>query len=365
MDLKKSLSDLFRWILYPFSLLYGLILALRNLIYDTGLLTAVSFDLPCIGVGNLSVGGTGKTTMVEYLIGVLGTKYPLAILSRGYGRLNHGYYLAGQDSTALDLGDEPMQLHLKFPDLPVAVGEDRVLAIPQLLQDAPQTEVILLDDAFQHRSILPGCQILLSDYSRLYTRDHILPFGRLRDRRASARRAQGIIVSKCPEDLDTLRRDRILAELRPLPGQEVFFTTLQYGPLKEWGSGKVLSPDPGSSVWMLSAIAYPTPMLQYLDRGFQLKGNFLFRDHHFFSWKDMEEIREEIEMDPSEEKYIITTEKDAVRLRLLKDKLEREPLPFLILPVYTRFLFGDQERFSRFLLGYIGRFGQGLQESEP
>ena len=182
------------YLLYPFSLLYGLVLWIRNRLYDNGVLTSVEFDLPVIAVGNLSVGGTGKTPHVEYLIRLLKDHYKTATLSRGYNRKTKGYLLAGPQSTAADIGDEPMQFHRKFPEVTVCVGEERMLAVPQLLGDQPDTAVILLDDAFQHRSIKPGLNLMVSDYSRLFTRDHVVPFGRLREGRKGYHRANGIIA---------------------------------------------------------------------------------------------------------------------------------------------------------------------------
>ncbi len=182
----------------PVFLLYGLVLWIRNRLYDNGVLTSVEFDLPVIAVGNLSVGGTGKTPHVEYLIRLLKGPYNIATLSRGYNRRTKGFLLAKADTTAADIGDEPMQFHRKFPGITVCVGEERMLAVPELLGERPETQVILLDDAFQHRSIKPGLNLMVTDYSRLFTRDHVVPFGRLREGRKGYHRANGIIVRQMP-----------------------------------------------------------------------------------------------------------------------------------------------------------------------
>src|SRR5689334_200851 len=191
----------FRILLLPFAIMYGIGVWIRNWLYDHNLLRSSSFGLPLICVGNLSVGGTGKSPMVEYLVLHLKSRYKVATLSRGYKRKTKGYALATDQTTAIDIGDEPMQFHLKFGDVPVAVGEQRLEAIPQLLHDRPETQVVILDDAFQHRAIQAGFNILLTDYGNLFTRDFFLPTGDLRDTRSSYKRAQVIVVTKCKPDL--------------------------------------------------------------------------------------------------------------------------------------------------------------------
>src|SRR5579864_3362484 len=190
-----------RILLFPFSLVYALVVKARNWCFDKKILTSTSFNLPIICVGNLAVGGTGKSPMVEQLVRMLKDHYCIAVLSRGYKRRTRGYALADDTKSALDIGDEPMQFHNKFPDVTIAVGEERIVAIPQLLHDRPDTSVIILDDAFQHRSVTAGMNILLTDYNNLYTRDWFLPTGDLRDEKGSARRAEVIVVTKCPDDL--------------------------------------------------------------------------------------------------------------------------------------------------------------------
>ena len=191
----------FRILLLPFALLYWLVIAIRNWLYNKKIIPSASFGLPLICVGNLSVGGTGKSPMVEYLVRLLKDQFKIATLSRGYKRKTKGYALANKESTALEIGDEPMQFHIKFPDVPVAVGEERLDAIPQLLHDRPGTEAIILDDAFQHRAIKAGLNILLTDYNNLFTRDFYLPTGDLRDLKSEYKRAEIIVVTKCKPDL--------------------------------------------------------------------------------------------------------------------------------------------------------------------
>jgi tetraacyldisaccharide 4'-kinase len=213
----------FRILLLPFALLYGGIVLLRNWLYSKNIFKSTSFGLPLICVGNLSVGGTGKSPMVEYLVLHLKNLYKVATLSRGYKRKTTGYALASEHTTAIDVGDEPMQFYRKFPDVPIAVGEQRILAIPQLLHDKPETQVIILDDAFQHRAIKAGFNILLTDCGNLFTRDFYLPTGDLRDLRSSYKRADVIVVTKCRPDLSEEERQEIIKEIDPLPRQQVFF----------------------------------------------------------------------------------------------------------------------------------------------
>src|SRR5688500_16636551 len=214
----------FRILLLPFSLVYWLVIFIRNWMYNKKILHSTSFALPLICVGNLSVGGTGKSPMVEYLVRLLKDQFKCATLSRGYKRRTKGYALANETSNALDIGDEPMQFHIKFPGIPVAVGEERLNAIPQLLHDRPETQVIILDDAFQHRAVRAGLNILLTDYNNLFTRDWFLPTGDLRDERKSYKRAQLLVVTKCPPTLETDEAEAIRKEINPVSEQAVFFT---------------------------------------------------------------------------------------------------------------------------------------------
>ena len=199
--MKSLILSLLRYISLPFALLYGIVVAIRNYFYDSGIFSSIEFSLPVICVGNITVGGTGKSPHIEYLIELLKPAYQVATLSRGYKRYSRGFKIADASSNARDIGDEPFQFKAKYPSVEVCVAEERMTAIPQLLQQKPHIDLILLDDAFQHRTVKAGMNILLTDYHRLYTRDHIMPFGLLRESRKAAKRAQIIVVSKCPHDL--------------------------------------------------------------------------------------------------------------------------------------------------------------------
>jgi tetraacyldisaccharide 4'-kinase len=348
----------FRILLFPFSLLYWLGLVIRNFLYDRKWLSSSRFGLPLICIGNLSVGGTGKSPMVEWLLEQLRGKFRLATLSRGYKRKTRGYSLAAAGSTALDIGDEPMMFHLKFPDIPVAVGEERVVAIPQLLHDKPDTEAILLDDAFQHRQITAGYNILLTDYHNLFTRDFYMPTGDLRDLRKSYRRAQSIVVTKCPADLSTQERDKIITEIKPLENQQVFFTSLEYGPIYAISDRSVYHLKPETEVLLITGIANPRPLKNWLEERVHSYHYQQYPDHHIFSIDDLRDIRKKFQHLNGADKIILTTEKDAVRLEKFKN--EFDSLSLYIVPIRHNFLFNGAVPFTGTVTDFIRNFKRGV-----
>jgi tetraacyldisaccharide 4'-kinase len=346
----------FRILLFPFSLLYWAGVWVRNKLYDKNIFKSSRFGLPLICVGNLSAGGTGKSPMVEYLVVLLKDKYKVATLSRGYKRKTKGYALANEQTTALEIGDEPMQFHLKFPGVPVAVGEERIVAIPQLLHDRPQTEAIILDDAFQHRSVIAGLNILLTDYNNLFTRDFYLPTGDLRDVKSSYKRAELIVVTKCKGNLSEEDKKKIIAEINPLKHQQIFFTAIEYGSLYHITSKKEMTWDDSTEVLLVTGIANPRPLKKMLEEHSQSYHMLQYADHHIFTIDDLNEIKERFEKIESKNKIILTTEKDAVRLiKFEKDMVE---LPVYIIPVKHRFLFGEGEQFNKIVTGFIQQFGK-------
>lgn len=342
-----------KFLLYPFSLLYGLIMWLRNRLYDSKVLTAVEFSLPVIAVGNLSMGGTGKSPHVEYLIRLLKDVYRVATLSRGYQRRTRGYVLAGARSTANDIGDEPMQFHRKFPDVTVCVGEERMLAIPQLVSDVPDTQVILLDDAFQHRSVKPGLNILITDYSRRFTKDHVVPFGYLREGRKGYLRANVIIVSKCPPDLGKEEMDAIRREIAPQPGQQLYFTALQYGQLYDLFTAEPFDPGQYDAVLVVAGIARPEPLLRHIQQSFKKVFLLPFADHYYYGPADVAKIQKELDDLPGARKLVITTEKDAVRLHLLQQEIEAAGLTIAVMPIEISFLDQAGDSFNNYIFDYI------------
>ncbi|MGQ0737897.1 MAG: tetraacyldisaccharide 4'-kinase [Bacteroidota bacterium] len=344
----------FRILLLPFALLYWLGIAVRNFMYDKKILKSAGFGLPLICVGNLSVGGTGKSPMVEYLVGILKDRFKVATLSRGYKRKTKGYALANENNTALDIGDEPMQFHLKFPDVPVAVGEERLVAVPQLLHDRPATEAIIMDDAFQHRAVKAGLNILLTEYDNLFTRDFYLPTGDLRDLKSSYKRAQVIVVTKCKPGLNEEEKERIIREIKPLKGQKTFFTTIEYSSPYHLVSKKEIELVSTTEVLLVTGIANPRPLKKMLEEhsnGYQM---LQYPDHHIFSIDDLNEIRNKFNTIKTKDKIILTTEKDAVRLE--KFTGEMGELPLYIIPIRHRFLFGEGEQFNKLLTDFIVNF---------
>jgi tetraacyldisaccharide 4'-kinase len=351
-----------RILLFPFSLLYALVVKVRNWFFDKHILSSTSFNLPLICIGNLAAGGTGKSPMVELLIRMLKEDYPIAVLSRGYKRKTRGYALAGAHSTALDIGDEPMQFHSKFPDVAIAVGEERIVAIPQLLHDRPDTRAILLDDAFQHRTVKAGLNILLTDYSNLFTRDWWLPSGDLRDAPSSCRRADIIIVTKCREDLSEDERRAIAIEIGPLPHQQLFFTSIQYGEPYHITRANNFPVDDRVEVLLVTGIANPAPLKQWLNERSRTYYELTYSDHHIFSIDDLNAIIRRFNGLSARNKIILTTEKDAVRL--IKFRQELQDWPFYVLPITPRFLFGEQPRFNDIIVKFIAEFKPPVHPGE-
>jgi len=346
----------FRVLLLPFALLFWLVIAIRNWLYEKNVLKSTSFGLPLICVGNLSVGGTGKSPMVEFLVLHLKNRYKVATLSRGYKRKTKGYALASEATTAIDIGDEPMQFHRKFPDVPVAVGEERIVAIPQLLHDRPGTEVVILDDAFQHRSIRAGLNILLTDSSNLFTRDFFLPTGDLRDLRSSYKRAQLIVVTKCRGDMSRAEADAIREEIAPMDHQKLFFSTIAYGTPYHLTRRDFYFMDDQTEVLLVTGIANPRPLKQYLEDRIHTYYMMHYTDHHIFSIDDWKDIKKRFADIGDQKKIILTTEKDA--MRLLKFRQEIDELPLYVIPIEHRFLFNGESEFVNETVSFIQNFKQ-------
>ncbi len=341
-------------LLLPFSLVYGLIVVVRNWMFNKKILRSASFNLPLICVGNLSVGGTGKSPMVELMIEKLKSSFNVAVLSRGYKRKTSGYALASKESTALEIGDEPMQFYNKFPGVTVAVGEERVVAIPQLLHDRPETQVIILDDAFQHRSVAAGFNILLTDFNNLYTRDWFLPTGDLRDQPKSARRADIIIVTKCPLDLSLAEKDRVIREIKPAAHQQIFFTAIAYQNPYQVITREPWIPEKAAEVMLVTGIANPGQLKKHLEEYFNGYDELAFSDHHIFTIDDLKYILKKFDQIPSSRKIILTTEKDAVRLQKFSQQLR--DLPVFVMPIQPVFLFYEENQFTRLITTFIQGF---------
>jgi tetraacyldisaccharide 4'-kinase len=295
-------------LLLPLAILYGLGVAIRNGLYSIGLLRGVSFSVPVISIGNLTVGGTGKTPHTEYLIRLLHEYLPLAVVSRGYKRKTSGYLEVTPNLDAAETGDEPLQYKRKFPHVAVAVAESRSFAIPRMISSYPSTKVILLDDGYQHREVVPGLNILLTEYNRLYTTDWLLPVGRLREWRGGARRADIIVVTKCPTMLAQPEMDKITLEVRRHDAQHVYFSRYRYGqPYKMYSSGERLQLHKELDVLLVVAIAGTEYLLEYVEGQCGDVRMMEFYDHHTFTESDIGDMERHFKLPPGGRQQIILT----------------------------------------------------------
>ena len=362
--------------LLPLSWCYGLGVGFRNLLFEMGVLKSRSFKVPVISVGNITVGGTGKTPHVEYLIRLLKDHLNVAVLSRGYKRKSHGFVLAGKDTTMWDIGDEPYQMKQKFPDITMAVDSKRTRGIQKLIdgEAGKEIDVILLDDAFQHRYVKPGINILLVDYHRLVIYDKLLPAGRLREPVKSKDRADVVIVTKCPKDMKPMEYRVITKAMKLYPYQRLFFSTHEYdapkpvfpdlsnresieslGVIDSMGvleSLDPLSPLAGKNILLLTGIASPEQMVQDLTPVTPNISTLTFGDHHAFRPKDSRRINERFSALP-DPKLIITTEKDATRLQAVEGLSDEVKSHLYTLPIHMTIMMGQQEDFNNHIIKYV------------
>lgn len=343
------------WLL-PFSWIYGSIVRFRNWLFDIGLKKSKSFSIPIISVGNITVGGSGKTPHVEYLIRLLHDKAKIAVLSRGYKRKSHGYILANESTTMPEIGDEPFQMHEKFSDIYVAVDAKRARGIENLQNDevSKDVDVVLLDDAFQHRYVKPGINILLVDYHRLIIYDKMLPAGRLREPLSGKNRADIVIITKCPKDLKPMEF-RVLTKAMDLyPFQKLYFTSIDYDTPKGVFEEKQIGLDKLQDyhVLLLTGIASPKQMEHDLKPMTKDITNLSFGDHHSFKGKDIDRINDTFESMP-EPRIIITTEKDAVRLRETDGLYEKVKSNMYELPIKVSFMLDQQDNFNEKIISYV------------
>lgn len=304
----------FKILLAPFALIYWCITSFRNFLFNRNIKRSLSFSLPIINVGNLSMGGTGKTPHIEMLIRLFKSQYKVATLSRGYGRKVYGFQLANEQSSAHTIGDEPYQFYRKFgDDISVAVDADRVAGVSEICLKVPDVELVLLDDAYQHRHIKPGYNILLTDFSKPFYEDFVLPVGTLREARSGKKRADCIIVTKCPDNLSEKQKQNIRAKMAPLRHQNVFFSQITYGEVKPLTK---ISNSLTSKKWILlvTGIANADPLYNYLAKTYNIIKHFKFPDHYAFKPKDITEIHNLLIKFADDNPVVITTEKDAMRL---------------------------------------------------
>lgn len=343
-----------RLLLLPFSILYGCIGAARNFFYSVGILPSKKFNLPVISVGNLAAGGTGKTPQIEYLIRLLNDKYPVATLSRGYGRKTSGFIYVSENSTSFEVGDEPRQFKLKFPAIPVAVDTSRVRGIKKLGQDHPELRAVLLDDAFQHRAVKPAISILLSDFSKLYNKDQLLPTGTLREFKSGASRANIIIVTKCPANLSPIEKRCLTRDMDPLAYQQIYFTSISYGePIPLLDNKSIATITAATHIVLLTGIVNPDPLITYISVKTKNITHIEYPDHHEYSIVELVKLKQQFENISTKHKIIITTEKDAMRID--KEGLLEvvQGLPLFYIPIETIFLFDEGEAFNKQILDHV------------
>ncbi|MCQ2243801.1 MAG: tetraacyldisaccharide 4'-kinase [Bacteroidaceae bacterium] len=344
-----------KFLLYPISWIYGIVISIRNHLFDTNVLKRRSYNIPIISVGNITMCGTGKTPHTEYILQLLKSSCKIAVLSRGYKRLTKGYVLATDKTDMQDIGDEPFQIHQKFPDVTVAVCEKRCDGVDRLLEEE-KVEAVVLDDAFQHRYIEPGLNILLVDFNRPIARDHLLPVGMLREPASSKKRADIIIITKCPQDISPLDIRVATNDMRMLAFQKLFFSTIDYAPLKPLFDKELAEMSlldlKKMNVLLVTAIGSPDNIVKDLEPyGMKFK-ELHYQDHHQFTEKEVYEINETFSFMPSP-KIMITTEKDATRLQGLNGfSLDLRKSAY-ILPITVRILQDKEDEFNQIILDYV------------
>jgi len=355
--MRRKKSNFLSIVLSPFSLIYGAVIGTRNLMFEWGLLPVTEFHLPVISVGNITVGGTGKTPHVEYLVELLKDEFSLATLSRGYKRKTRRFIIADATSSASQVGDEPRQMKQKYPELTVAVDRNRVKGIRTLLKLKKPVGVVLLDDAFQHRYVQPGKSILLVDYNRPVTEDCLLPAGRLREPAAARKRADIILITKSPKRLKPIDMRNMATRLGLGFHQHLYFTSIEYGRIRPvFKISEVRDEDYFKKkkvpVLLLSGIANPRPLRTFARRISTQLHEVRFPDHHRYSARDIDKISARFEATNDPDTMILTTEKDAMRLQEaeLPESLKNK---IYYVPIRVVFLNDDQDEFNQIILNYV------------
>lgn len=361
MPMKNERSLIVKILLWPFSVLYGIGVGIRNCLFNWGILPSESFDVPVVSVGNITVGGTGKTPFSEYLIRILKGNYKVGLLSRGYKRKSKGYRLLTKVSSPQEVGDEPFQIKRKFPDIMVAVDANRRRGIRNMLSEVSgRPDIIILDDAYQHRYVKPDVSILLIDYNRMITEDHLLPMGQLREPWVAKNRANIIVITKCPIDLKPIEFRLTRKLLKLYPYQSLFFTTLAYGNFEPLFPESIVCPlnqkvIKDYTALVVTGIASPKPFEEYLKPFVKEMLSINFSDHHNFTDGNLKRIQKEFEKIENKQKLILTTEKDAVRL--MNDSRFPDELKKYIyyVPLYVKFLLEEGADFDEKLFTHLER----------
>lgn len=349
---------MFKFLLYPISAIYGLIISLRNFLYDYKLFQSTEFEIPVISIGNITVGGTGKTPHTEYLVDLLRKQFTVTTISRGYKRKTKGYQEVQVDSLASAIGDEPLQIKTKFSDIQVIVDEKRVHAIKKIQVQEASTlpDVILLDDAFQHRSVSAGINILLIDFNRPIDKDQLMPVGRLRESKWQMRRANVIIYTKCPQEISPITRRILMKDVNLRPYQNLFFTTMVYQPLTpvfpDMAVGTPKMASDKVSVLLVTGIANPEHLRKYLSNFTENITDLKYPDHHNFNNSNIQQIEQKFAGIESENKIIITTEKDSMRLKDM-DLSESMKANLFFIPLKIKFLDSEGKNFDEKIVTYV------------
>jgi len=349
-------------ILFPFSIIYGFIIWFRNVLFNTGILRSQTFQIPVIIVGNITAGGTGKTPHIEYLIRLLKDKYSIAVLSRGYRRKTGNFFVASAQSGVSEIGDEPLQIKLKFPEITVAVDRDRVNGIKKLIDNRDKPDIVLLDDAYQHRYVQPGLSVLLIDFNRPIFNDFILPAGDLRESKSNIDRANIILITKCSEELNVNDSKEFSSKLKLSGDQKLFYTCYSYGDPKPVFPCEQQKDFPISleylqkksvKILLVTGIANPRPLRQYLKKNIYVADELVYPDHFQFTEKDLHYIKKRFNALPGESKLIFTTEKDAVRLKESGFSNKEFFKHFYYIPIEVKFLFNGERPFNQIVDRYL------------
>jgi tetraacyldisaccharide 4'-kinase len=344
-------------LLFPFSLVYGFVIFLRNWLYDNGIFKSSGVEIPVISIGNLSTGGTGKTPHIEYLIRLLSGKYKIAVLSRGYKRQTKGFVAGNKLSSSLDIGDEPLQYVQKFDDVIVCVDEDRVHGVGEIIFRYPKVDVVLLDDAFQHRAIKPGLSILLTDYYNLYPEDYLLPSGHLREPKSAAKRADILVVTKSRRVFSPITYQRLDETLKPLPHQQLYQSYIKYGGITSITKSKcqVSEKKKINTIFLFAGIANSYPLEDYLKGLCVELTTLIFPDHHRYTTKDLAKIEQTWKDIYTKNKLMVTTEKDFMRLKNPDMWNLTVNLPLHYIPIEIDLHETGKEKFDRQILDYVAK----------
>ncbi|MCQ2369535.1 MAG: tetraacyldisaccharide 4'-kinase [Paludibacteraceae bacterium] len=347
-----STEKILRIITYPIGWIYAIVSYIRNELFDMGVLKSKSYKTAIISVGNITVGGTGKTPFVEYIIGLLKNKYKITALSRGYGRKKKGFIEASSDSSADTIGDEPYQILRKYPDVRVAVDANRCRALDILEAKYPDTDAFILDDAYQHRYVSAGKSILLIDYNRPINKDSIIPYGDLRENAIGRYRADIVVITKCPNTVTPLEARDLKKELKLKAYQNLYFSTIKYGALRRMSDGATLDLTKEYDVLLITAIANSNPLYEYLGTACHSLSELRYEDHHTYKTSDLTKISKAFDDIASERKIIVTTAKDESKLLQLAMPEEIASALYVI-DITVDFLFDKKNDFDKEISGYV------------